>query len=222
MRNVIQRSSLLLLLLLLVCQTYQSVWAMDGASIAYKVSLSGKVYKKLSFLVEEDIRPKLDFSQAEWFLTTGELNYRINPHLKAGVGYMLLNHYKASDELRNRYYFYASISYPVGPFAVSLRERFQSTYKVDTTHPKNYLRTMLTLSYKAGKSGFIPFSYAELFNDTGYKGNLHMDRIRLSAGSDYRLNPHNDLQIYYRYHIFKADDPVNYKHAIGITYCHHF
>ena len=126
--------------------------------------------------------------------------------------------YKASEELRNRYYVYASGKYPVGNFVLSLRERFQSTYKTGAEHPKNYLRTMLTLSYKICKTDFSPFAYAEIFNDTGYQGNMHTDRIRLSAGSDYKINKQNALQLYYRYHIFNVYDPVNYKHAICLLY----
>ena len=94
------------------------------------------------------------------------------------------------------------------------------TYKVHAEHPKNYLRSMLTLSYKIGKSGFCPFAYTEVFNDTRNK--MRSDKIRFSTGSNYQLNPNNNLQLYYRYHIFNVDDPVNYRHAIGICYTHRF
>lgn len=221
MRNILPCSRWLLLFFFII-QAPIPIRAVDGANIAFKVSLTGKLYRHFSFLLEEDIRPKLDFSRAEWFLTTGEVNYNYNRYLKAGVGYMMLNQYKASNELRNRYYLYASATYPLGRFSLCLRERFQSTYKVDGDHPKNYLRSMLTLSYKVGKTGFVPFGYAELFNDTGYRGKMRTDRLRLSAGSDYKLNEHNSLQLYYRYHIFNAYDPVNYKQAIGMSYSHRF
>lgn len=222
MKQRIRQNILSVLTFLLALQVHIPLRAMEGAGLALKVSFTGKVYRNISFLIEEDIRPQNDFRQAEWFLTTGEINYRINRFLKAGTGYMLLCHHKASDELRNRYYFFVSSSYPIGVFSLSLRERFQSTYKIEASHPKNYLRSMLTLSYKAGKSGFTPFTYAELFNDTGYQGEMKTDRIRLSAGSDYQLNPYNALQLYYRYHIFNTYDPVNYRHAIGISYLHRF
>lgn len=222
MTNYFKRNRFFILYFLFISTTYFPATAMDGAGMAFKVSLSGKIYQRISFLFEEDIRPKSNFRQAEWFLTTGEVNYTFNRHLKAGVAYMLLCQYKASEELRNRYYIYASASYPIGNFALSLRERFQSTYKTGTQHPKNYLRTMLTLSYKVKKTGLCPFAYAEMFNDTGYQGQMHTDRIRLSAGSDYKINKQNSLQLYYRYHIFNAYDPVNYKHAIGLTYAHRF
>ena len=193
---------------------------MEGAGVYFKASLCGKIYKHLSFLVEEDIRPRDDFKEAEWFLTTVEVNYKFNKYLLAGSGYMSLARYKASDELRNRYYLYATGTYSAGRFTLSVRERFQSTYKVHAEHPKNYLRSMLTLSYKIGKRGFCPFAYTEVFNDTRNK--MRSDKIRFSTGSNYQLNPNNNLQLYYRYHIFNVDDPVNYRHAIGICYTHRF
>lgn len=71
---------------------------MEGAGVYFKASLCGKIYKHFSFLVEEDIRPRDDFKEAEWFLTTVEVNYKFNKYLLAGSGYMSLARYKASDE----------------------------------------------------------------------------------------------------------------------------
>lgn len=208
--------------ILLGCFPFHPAWGMDGTGFAFKASFSGKIYRNFSFMIEEDIRPRSDFHQMEWFLATGEINYRINRYLKSGAGYMSLCKYKASGELRNRYYVYATGNYPVGRFSFSIRERFQSTYKKGSAHPKNYLRSMFNVSYKIGKSGFVPFAYVELFNDTGYRGKMHTDRIRFSAGSDYRLNEHCILQLYYRNHLYNAYDPVNYKQSFGLTYCYRF
>lgn len=221
MRLLIQRCCLIALLVS-VSPSFHRIWAMDGTTVAFKVSLSGKIYRNFSFLIEEDIRPKGNFSQMEWFLTTGEINYRINRYLKAGTGYMSLCKYKSANDLRNRYYFYATGVYPVGNFSFSIRERFQSTYPIHAEHPKNYLRSMFNVGYKIGKSGFTPFAYVELFNDTGYQGKMHTDRIRFSAGSDYNLDKHSSLQFYYRNHIYNAFDPVNYKQSFGLSYSYRF
>lgn len=56
----------------------------------------------------------------------------------------------------------------------------------------------------------------------GSRNKMRSDKIRFSTGSNYQLNPNNNLQLYYRYHIFNVDDPVNYRHAIGICYTHRF
>ena len=95
---------------------------MEGAGVYFKASLCGKIYKHFSFLVEEDIRPRDDFKEAEWFLTTVEVNYKFNKYLLAGSGYMSLARYKASDELRNRYYLYATGTYSAGRFTLSVRD----------------------------------------------------------------------------------------------------
>ena len=99
---------------LLLLFLFPPLFAMEGAGVAFKVSLSGKIYKRFSFLLEEDVRPRDDFREAGWFLSTGEINYRILPNLRAGAGYMSLVRYKASEEVRNRYYLYASGSHRFG------------------------------------------------------------------------------------------------------------
>lgn len=220
MEDAFHIKRIILPILLLACQWFVPLQGMEGVGVYLKASLSGKIYRGLSFLVEEDIRPRDDFKEAEWFLTTAEINYRINRHLLAGGGYMSLVRYKASEDLRHRYYLYVTGNHTIGPLTLSVRERFQATYKAHTGNPKNYLRSMLNVSCRIGKSGLSPFAYAEVFNDTSNR--MRSDKIRLSAGSNYRLDAHNSLQLYYRYHIFHVNDPVNYRHAIGICYMHRF
>ena len=75
MKNYFKRNCFFILFVFLMFQSHSTLWAMDGAGMAFKVSLSGKIYHKFSFLLEEDIRPKSNFKQAEWFLTTGEIRF---------------------------------------------------------------------------------------------------------------------------------------------------
>lgn len=196
--------------------------AREKFNTALKVSFSGSVAPKIGWLAEEDFRPSGDCRQGEWSLTTAEINYRPYSWLRAGAGYMLMARLYRSDGLRNRYYIYSTASYQAGLFCFSVRERFQSTYRRGAAHPANYLRSMLMVSYTVGHTGAAPFVYAEPFNNTGYKGNMKADKIRLSAGCDYRIDPHNSFQLYYRYHIFNVYDPLNYRHALGVTYSHRF
>ena len=214
---IIYRISLFFLLLV----SHTSAFAMDGIGVYFKANFSGRIYKGLSFLIEEDFRPREDFKEAQWLLSTAELNYRIAQPIVVGAGYMSLIRYKDSSQQRNRYYFYATGSHKIGHFTLSIRERFQSTYKKQAEHPSNYLRSMFNISYKIPKTNFSPFSYVEVFNNTSKS--LKADKIRLSAGTNYRLNAKNGLQLFYRYHIFNIkNDPVNYKHIVGICYSHKF
>lgn len=58
MKNYFKRNCFFILFVFLMFQSHSTLWAMDGAGMAFKVSLSGKVYHQFSFLLEEDIRPK--------------------------------------------------------------------------------------------------------------------------------------------------------------------
>ncbi len=193
----------------------------EGFSQALKISLTGKIYKNLSFTVEEDLRSAIDFSQLQWLLGTAELNYKIHPRIKAGVAYMHLLNLYDNTQHRHRYLLYVTAKQPCGSFVFSVRERFQSTYAKHKKQPTSYLRSMLTLQYHIPKSDFYPFVYAETFNNT-YRGSMVLDRLRLSAGCDYRLNSRNQIQLYYRYHFLYAPDPVNAPQGIGLTFSHRF
>ena len=152
----------------------------EGFSQALKISLTGKIYKNLSFTVEEDLRSAIDFSQLQWLLGTAELNYKIHPRIKAGVAYMHLLNLYDNTQHRHRYLLYVTAKQPCGSFVFSVRERFQSTYAKHKKQPTSYLRSMLTLQYHIPKSDFYPFVYAETFNNT-YRGSMALDRMRLSA-----------------------------------------
>lgn len=95
----------------------------EGFSQALKISLTGKIYKNLSFTVEEDLRSAIDFSQLQWLLGTAELNYKIHPRIKAGVAYMHLLNLYDNTQHRHRYLLYVTAKQPCGSFVFSVRER---------------------------------------------------------------------------------------------------
>ena len=215
-----KRQHILLSCLLLLLAP--ALWAKEGVGVYFKVSLQGKLYQSLHYLVEEDFRPDQEGNGVGYSLTSGELNWRLHRQLRLGAGYSYLSRPGNRTEQRHRYYLYANGQLPLGSFQLALRERFQSTYKIHKPTPTNFLRTMLTLSYRRGKRAFSPFSYVELFNGVGQHKKAHLDKIRLSGGCNYRLNPHNSFQLYYRYNIVYVKDPVNFRHCIGLTYTHTF
>lgn len=198
--------------------TLLSANANDGSNLSLRFTLSKKVWKNLSVQVEEDLRTTSDFHTAQWLLSIAEVNYQFHPMLKGGFGYTNLANFLDSRETRNRYYFYLNGKYSVSNFRFSLVERFQSTYKRHSSEPNNYLRSKLTIGYTIKKLKLEPFAYAEPFNNAGCNGKLKLDRIRFSGGLNYKINGKNTLQFYYRYHVFKRFDPVNYLHALGIVY----
>lgn len=197
-----------------------SITAHEGSNLAMRISLSEQIDRNWSVLVEEDLRTGESLSSMQWLLSVAEINYTICPALSGGIGYTNLFNFHDHTETRHRYYLYVQGNYSIRQFRLSLQERFQSTYNRKAAHPTNYLRSKLTVSYRLPSLKLEPFVYVEPFNNTGYRGKLRTDRIRLSGGTTYRITPKNSLQIYYRYHIFNRFDPVNYRHAFGIVYQH--
>ena len=63
MKNYFRRNRFFILSAFWILLFHSSLYAIDGAGMAFKVSLSGKIYHKFSFLFEEDIRPKSNFKQ---------------------------------------------------------------------------------------------------------------------------------------------------------------
>lgn len=210
--------NLLALLSFIYLLNPSQLYARDGINTAWKVGFSGPIYQRVSFLVEEDLRMQQDFGGVEWSFTTAEIRYKPLKFLTIGTAYMFIDKLDKGGEKRHRYLFYATATKKIGAFRFSVRERFQSTFKENSQTPSNFFRSMLTVAYNINNLDVSPFVYAETFNNTLKGKHFSLDRIRLSCGFDYVLNKHSTFQLYYRYHIFEAPDPVNYKNAIGVGY----
>ncbi|MCC8142557.1 MAG: DUF2490 domain-containing protein [Tannerellaceae bacterium] len=211
------------------------VWPFTGSAqndfgTATRVEITKKLLPGLNILLEEEFRSRDNLGEADRFSTTLQLSYRVNRYLKAGGAYNLINynHPKRDWEVRHRYYFFATGSYRFDRFTVSLRERFQSTYwvGVDATskraNPKLYLRSRLQLEYNIRKSPFEPYASIECYNTLNDPQGNTMNKLRYTAGTGYRINKRNALQLYYRYINFTDDDDSSDKHMLGIGYAFKF
>ncbi|MDO4755374.1 MAG: DUF2490 domain-containing protein [Parabacteroides sp.] len=202
--------------------TISSSFAIEGVGYGIRGTLSGKIYKRFSFFFEEDVRFGNQMNP-EWFLTTAEINYKIMPkYLVGGVGYMSFIQYQGAKEVRNRYYLYLTGSYALGNFRFFLRERFQSIYTVGKSGSSDALRSRLQITYPIKNSGFTPYVYIEAFNNL--KKKMRMDKLRYAIGCTYKIDKHNGIDLYYRYHTF-ADgyyDTVNHLHNLNLGYSYTF
>lgn len=196
--------------------------ALEGVGYGLRTTLSGKIYKNFSFFFEEDVRFRNDM-RAEWFITTGEINYQILPtYLRGGAGYISFIQYKGAKTIRHRYYLNLIGSYTLGNFKFDLRERYQGTHTKGKPGLSHALRSRLKISYPIGKSGFAPYIYIEPFNNL--KKNMHLDKVRYAVGCTYKIDKHNGVELYYRYHTFSDGyyDIINHRHNINLCYSYTF
>ncbi len=114
-----------------------------------------------------------NFGSFDRFHTTLGLSYKVNDYLKLGVGYAMINPYSSSNSAskssRHRLMLDATGSLRFGDWRLSLRERFQATYRSGDMNEYQNPRTALTLksrlklSYK-GLRRLEPYAYIELRN----------------------------------------------------------
>lgn len=137
------------------------------------VSVDKKLARGLHVSLEEEIRMDNNFGSFDRFHTTLGLSYKVNDYLKLGVGYAMINPYSSSNSTfkssRHRLMLDATGSLRFGDWRLSLRERFQATYRSGDMNEYQNPRTALTLksrlklSYK-GLRRLEPYAYVELRN----------------------------------------------------------
>lgn len=137
------------------------------------LAVDKKLAKGLHIKIEEEIRMDGNFSSFDRFHTTLGLNYKVNDYLKVGVGYAMINPYCSANSAfknsRHRLMLDATGSVRLGDWRLSLKERFQATYRTGDMNEYQNPRTALTLksrlkvSYK-GLQRIEPYAYLEFRN----------------------------------------------------------
>jgi long-subunit fatty acid transport protein len=174
-------------------------------------------------------------------------SYKLNKYVKFDAGYTLLydNNHKLTyhDDgsinkeanfwgLRHRVFASVTGSYKVNNWTFSLRERWQYTYRPEKTiserydydqedydgEPKTYsgkgknvLRSRLQAAYSIGKTGLEPYANVELYNSWG------IDKVRYTAGIEWDINKHHEVELYYRYQD-PHDSDESKIHILGLAY----
>ena len=144
---------------------------------------------------------------------------------------------------RHRFQFSLTGSYKLGKFDFSLRERAQYTYKPERTidhrtvyfdeneeeymaegfsdgishtyksKNKMVLRSRLQVEYKTKGFPITPYASVELFNG------MDLQKIRYTAGYDYKISKRHSMGLYYRYqHVNSDDDNEVNRHYVGLSY----
>ena len=164
----------LIALLLMFCAEAQSDVALDtemGGRFSF--SLDKKLTRGLHLSLEEEVRLDNNFRAFDRFHTTLGLTYKVNDNLKIGVGYAMINPYSSSDgafkSSRHRMMLDITGGLRWGNWRLSLRERFQTTYRCGDMNEYQNPRTDLTLKsrlkvqYK-GLQRLEPYASVELRN----------------------------------------------------------
>ena len=247
-----KRKQLTALLLIILCTAFfpTSSFA-DDAGLVASIEASHKFTKKLSAGLETEFRSRNDFRTADRVSIGGDVSYKVLSWLKASAGYTLLidnnreeityqndgvsyNNWRPSYwGLRHRFNVSLTASRKIQRVEVSLRERWQYTYRpskmIDNfdfdegdweDHEvrgkgKNVLRSRLQLEWDIPKCKFDPFASVE-FHTT-----RELEKTRFIMGVEHSLKKKHNFKLYYRGQVSGSSDEPNI-HMLGLGYAYKF
>ena len=243
-----KRKRLIASLLLVACAAMFPLLSLaDDSGLILSAGASRKIAKGLNAGFEAEFRSRNNFRTAERVSLEADISYKLLPWLKAGVGYILLiennpeeitfhdnndyNNWRPSYwGLRHRFVVSLTGSYKINRVELSLRERWQYTYRpskmIDNfdfdegeweDHEvkgkgKNVLRSRLQLEWDIPKCKFDPFASVE------FHTSKKLDKTRIIAGANYGLKKKHYFKLYYRYQLTKGDDPNMHMLGMGYTF----
>lgn len=223
--------------------------AADDFGASYSLGAEHKISKKASVGAEVELRTRNDSKTLDRWSFGADVEYKLCKPLKLSVGYNLLydNNLekitRADDGealkwrpshwgFRSRFNLSLTGSVDVGRFSLSLRERYQFTFRPEKTvdrydfvdkewetdhmgsKRKHVLRSKAEVDYNIRHCAFTPFANAELFNG------LQLDKARFQVGTSYKIGKRHVLKAYYQYQVVNDDDDDNEtnSHLVGLSY----
>ena len=223
----------------------------DDAGLIASVSASHKFNKKLSAELEVEFRSRNTFRTVDRVGVGGEVSYKLLSWLKASAGYTLLidnnrENLTYQDDgvtnnnwrpgywgLRHRFNVSLTASRKVQRVEISLRERWQYTYRPSKVidnfdfdeamwedhdvrgKGKNVLRSRLQAEWDIPKCKFDPYASVE-FHTT-----RDLDKTRFIVGVSHTIKKKHDFKLYYRYQLSGSSDEPN-AHMLGMGYTYKF
>ena len=216
-----------------------------------------KLMKDLSINFGADFRTRNNFKTVDRWSGSVGVDYKLSKWLKAGAGYSLLydnNREKITEKYWRPSYWgirhrlnaslTGSMKLPNTDLKLSLRERWQYTYRPETDTERYYfsdygsstwkgtdgwtsrskvrngkaksqLRSRLELEYDRKRALLKPYANVELYNSWG------IEKIRYTLGTSLKLSKQQSLDLYYRFQDQRHVDETDYDpdmHYLGIGY----
>lgn len=235
-------------LLAVLLLTPMGAAAQSDFGIWYGAGAEKKISKKWSAEVDGEFRTRNNTRTADRWDVGLAVEYKIAKGLKASAGYNLLYDNNVEEITRHadggynnwrpsywgtRHRIHADLtgSVDVGRVKLSLRERWQYTYRPAKTTSRydfdnaqwentevsgkgrNVLRSRLQAAWDIPHCKVDPYANAELFNSWS------LTKTRYTVGADWKITKHHAVGLYYRYQDVRDNDENEPdEHIIGASY----
>ena len=247
-----KRKQLIVCLLILCTALIPTSSLADDAGLVLSAGASHKLTKRMSVDFEVEFRSRNNFRTAERVSLGPSVSYKLLPWLKASADYNLLidnnreeityqddgvsyNNWRPSYwGVRHRFNVSLTGSYKINRVEVSLRERWQYTYRrsrvIDNfdfdngeweDHEvrgkgKNVLRSRLQLEWDIPKCKFDPFASVE-FHTT-----RELEKTRFIVGVNHTIKKTHAFKAYYRCQVTGSSSDEPNIHMLGMGYTYKF
>lgn len=213
---------------------------LGGADFSAKLPANFSVNAGVEYRTQDWLK-----HSGQWSIEAGAAYKPLKP-LKLAVGYKFLQSQTLSPigdfwVSKHRVSVSATGQWkPVGGLTLSLRERYQYTYRPELTvgmddgsnktvnsKSKHILRSRLQADYRPYKKcpwkPYVSYELYSLLSDVNHTkhrtaGAKFCDKWRLTAGTEFKINKHNSLDLFYRYADTSDIDETETHHTIGLVY----
>jgi hypothetical protein len=169
-------------------------------------SLEKKITQKTSVFFEEELRFFDNDSRINLFFSNLGVDYQLNKNFKLSLVYRFINKNQDDAYFSKRHRLYVDFSYKqkLNDFAIVYRIRFQGQVRDVYSSEygrviESYMRHKIDIKYNYKR--FTPYVAAEfrfqINNPDFQQADDLWNRMRLYAGSDYKINRQNSVGIYY-------------------------
>lgn len=160
-----------------------------------------KINKKLSFDISEQLRLLHNSSQLEQFFTEIGGAYKPFKGFEVGASYRFIAEKKSSGlSLQNRWSFDAGYGIDIQRLSAQFRVRYQTKSDIKSENPEDpnisHLRFRLKLDYNIKNWKFDPYVTSEFWRAVGSSSDQNFDKLRITMGTDYKLN-NNKFGLFY-------------------------
>lgn len=222
-----------LISLLTLCPTLMSQNESYGTWTSIGIE---KEYKKWDFGAETELRTIYYARLIERWSLGVNADYSLFKQLKVGIGYQFMNKLDQkylNYSIRNRFNFGATGKLKLNDFSLTLRERVQMTQKDDSkriqddgtidtysVNPEWSWRNRLAMSYNIPNFKITPSFSVESFYQLNNPDGNSFDNLRYVLSFDYKLNKHNNIEIYGVINSALESDDATGKYILGVSYKH--
>jgi predicted porin len=204
-----------LFLVISLCFSIYSIAQEQDFRTWWAVELEGEVIKDLEYSLTPEIRFIENSSKLSSVLAELDLSYRVVKFLDLGGKYRYEKLQLSEQHNVNRFNVYAKLRYRQKSIRLSYRLMYQHEYVGYKTRekgsvPNKMVRHKILASYNIKDWNLKPDLSVEYFHPLNYSLGVYKQKLRVSAGLEYRFNKKIRLGVSYKYQEeYFANNPLN-------------